>query len=126
MSSRSLGVLFGSVVLLLIVRWAPDIALCGTGYAFWVARRTPDGVSPGEAARAAMIGGCAARLLLAVALLFGLPLLGGAPDFDLFGTLFLRGAALTGLGILLLGTLSVVEAFLLGLAVRSLAPLLTR
>jgi hypothetical protein len=124
MSRRAIELLVGAVIVLLLALKAIDVLCFGLGYAWWRVRRATGEPSVNDAARAAMLGGVLGRLLVAVGVLafsapftdFALPRFLLSPD----------AAAFTAVGILVLGTMSIVQAFLLGVAVRLIAPSLPR
>jgi hypothetical protein len=124
MSRRSIELLVGAVIVLLLALKAIDVLCFGLGYAWWAVRRARGEPTVNDAARAAMLGGVLGRLLLVVgAIAFSAPL----TDFALPRFLLSRdAAAITAVGILMLGAVSIVQAFLLGVAVRLIAPSLPR
>lgn len=126
MTRHGLGVLLGGSILLVLALKAPDVLLCGLGHAWWTARAAPAHVEVGTAARAAMLGGVAVRLLIAALVFAAIPMFGGSSVLDFAATLLRDGSRTAGLGILALGTLSLIEAFFLGVAVRLIGPSLAR
>ncbi len=124
MSRRSIELLVGAVIVLLLALKAIDVLCFGLGYAWWTVRRATGEPTVNDAARAAMLGGVLGRLVVVVgAIAVSAPL----ADFGFFRFLLSQdGAALTALGILVLGAVSIVQAFLLGVAVRLIAPSLPR
>jgi hypothetical protein len=119
-SRRAIGLLVGAVIVLMLALKAVDVLCFGLGYTWWMVRRASVEPSVGDAARAAMLGGVVGRLSIAVgAIAFSVPW----ADFAVPRFLLSQdGAAFTAIGILLFGTLSIVQAFLLGVAVRLIAP----
>lgn len=120
MSRRMIELLVGAVIVLLLALKAVDVLCFGLAYAWWMVRRARAAPSVNDAARAAMLGGVLGRLLVVVgALAMTVPLTDFAfPRFLLYQDV----ATFTAVGILMFGTLTIVEAFLLGVAVRLIGP----
>src|SRR5688572_7805641 len=120
MSRRMIELLVGAVIVLLLALNAVDVLCFGLAYAWWTVRRASVEPTLNDTARAAMLGGALGRLLVVVgALVVSAPLTSFAlPRFMLDQDV----AAFTAVGILLLGTMTIVQAFLLGVAVRLIAP----
>jgi hypothetical protein len=123
-SRRAIGVLVGAVIVLMLALKAVDVLCFGLASTWWMVRHASVEPSVSDAARVAMLGGVVGRLLIvAGALVFSAPW----TEFALPRFLFSQdGAVFTAVSILMFGTLSIVQAFLLGVAVRLIAPSLPR
>ena len=124
MSKRSLDVLIGVLIVAALGFKAPDILGGGLAYAWWTLRRAPGEVRVQDVARAAMLGGVIARGLVLIAAFALLPPSEHGSTWP--GFLLLQAASMTAFAILTIGTISLVEAFLLGVSVRLLGPWLPR
>ena len=125
MSKRSLEVVIGGLIFVALALKAPDILVGGLGCAWWTLHRSGGEARVQDVARAAMLGGVIARGLIFLAVFALLPL----TTHGLGWLQFLQIGAvstMTAFVILALGTLSLVEAFLLGVSVRLLGPWLPR
>lgn len=116
MSRNGLDLVLVAVIFLALLLAAPDILLCGSGFAWWVAQRS-DRLESGQVARAAMFGGVAVRLALLVAALTWSSQLEGSTFFDFLDAMLLS-PKLTAFSLLVVGMLTLIEAFALGYAVR--------
>lgn len=127
MSRRGVSLLIGGIILLLLVRDAGTVVVCGLAYTAWVVHRSSsETITADDAVRAAMIGGFFGRVLIGLLVLVGLPLFasGGSPGF--VGNFLLYDAAQASSGFWRLGALALFHSCLLALAVRLISPSLPR
>jgi len=122
MSSRSLDLLLGGSILLVLGSQAPDILICGIGYTWWSARRSSGFVALDAAARSAFVGGVLVRLALGFLFFASMPLFGGLGALEVLGSLLRTDARATVLGVFGAGALSLMEALFLGISVRLVGP----
>ena len=125
MTRRSLDVLIGGIIVVALALKAPDILVGGLGYAWWMLRRSAGEARVQDVARAAMLGGVLARGLILLVTFAILPTSTHGWGWLEF-LLIAATSMMTPFVILTLGTVSLVEAFLLGVSVRLLGPLLPR
>lgn len=124
MTRRSLEVLIGGLIVVALILKAPDILVGGLGYAWWTLRRSGGEARVQDVARAAMLGGVLARGLVLMVWFAFLP---ASPDGGWLSLLLISAAStMTAFAILTIGTITLVEAFLLGVSVRLLGPWLPR
>ena len=124
MNRRSLDVLIGGVIVVALVLKAPDVLVGGLGYAWWTVRRLGGEARVQDVARAAMLGGVVARGLV---LATWCALLPTRPSGLSWLIIFQSEVSSMGAFVILtIGTISLVEAFLLGVPVRLLGPWLPR
>jgi hypothetical protein len=123
MSRSALDLLLAAVIVLVLLLKAPDILVFGVGLAWWVARRSSR-VELGQVARAAMFGGVAVRVAIALAFLAAPALFGVSSPLG-WWDVARYSPEMTGFTIATLGLLTLIEAFALGCAVRLLVPRLS-
>ena len=126
MSRRGFELLIGAVILLLLSLKAPSVLACGIAYAWWMVHRSSGEVRVEAAARAAMIGGFAGRMLLGVLMLVLVPLLAGAGSMEFTRDFILGDAKRTSENLFSIGVSALVQSFFLGLSIRLIGPWLPR
>lgn len=126
MSRRGFELLVGAVILLVLALKAQLVLACGLAYCWWMVHRSPGEVRVEAAARAAMIGGFAGRMLLGALMFVLVPLLAGAGSLEFTREFILGDANRTSESLLAVGVSALVQSFFLGLSIRLMGPWLPR
>lgn len=113
-------------MLLVLALKAPVVVAFGLTYTWWSVRRSGGEMAVEAAARAAMIGGFAGRLLVGVFLVTVLPLVVSAGGLEFTRDFLLHDANRTALSLFSMGLVALLQSFVLGLSMRLIGPWLPR